>query len=329
MRLLRLAVLELSEDLPEFRKWTFSVDGVEVGTLLSWEREGRVNLLIAAQADLEELPEINVDGYLVAPDDLREKVEESIEVASNFVGVAARCLRRISSPVPYLAFVASDDSERAYLDTARGLLLPDQLISMPSYRVPIEDALKYLSNRPDGAALLAEALAQDHAVGRFREFQRFFERAFACDAKKLAKQLASFLAGSSGGFTDSEIKGWIVTMRGRTIHADKGEEFFLERDVRAVVHRMEEAAYDVLFNKAKWRCDSAERRKALQPPTGTTSAAGGIFIVKGTKPALGAQFLDAFGSYPLNLNVCLSSELTENWYCKSSSWQPEAAQDAT
>jgi hypothetical protein len=62
--------------------------------------------------------------------------------------------------------------------------------------------------RTDGLALLAEGLASDHASGRFREFMRLFERAFATDTGKLLAPLRQFL-DPRFGHTEKELATWI------------------------------------------------------------------------------------------------------------------------
>ena len=169
-------------------------------------------------------------------------------------------------------------------------------------------------------ALLAEVLTQDHAAGRFRELYRFFERAFACTETHLGKSLKEFLKGTAHHFSAAEINRWIK-LRGRTIHADRSEAFFLERDFRLISQRMEEAAYDILFNKEAWRSRSATRRMAFPIPIGTTSdACRNMFKLASAEVPIAFRFLDAFSSYFIHLEMGLT-DLPADWYHRSSNWR--------
>jgi hypothetical protein len=65
---------------------------------------------------------------------------------------------------------------------------------------------------------------------------------------------------------------------------------------------MEQAAYDVLFNKADWRTRTAKRRDIWKPVAGTTGPdSPDYFITRGLGAKLGATILDPFRAYPLCL----------------------------
>jgi hypothetical protein len=75
---------------------------------------------------------------------------------------------------------------------------------------------------------------------------------------------------------------------------------------------MQEAAYDVLFNKAHWRSPSTERRDCLRPLAGTTDLNNGLFVTQGAKSTIIGAIEDGFG-YPLDLSASLTS-LPAGWW---------------
>jgi hypothetical protein len=182
------------------------------------------------------------------------------------------------------------------------------------FRIKLDkDILDSLKDRLDGVALLAEALSHTHPMGMFHEFLRFFERAFARSSSRPAKPLAQFLAESRRGYTQEEIQRWVVELRHPATHADRRPSFALESDIRPVIRRMKQAAYDVLFNKAKWQDSTTERRKIMVPPAGIASKSHDIYIVKGTAGIdLQFQLLDGFYSYPLDEAILVGSLITRS-----------------
>lgn len=165
-----------------------------------------------------------------------------------------------------------------------------------------EDVVDALSDRMEGVALLAEALNTESVLGRYLEFLRMFESAFSRKVGSLGRYLAPFLTDAScpHGFTKREVLVWIEA-RPRAAHADRRPEILLEADVRPWIHRIEEAAYDVLLNKAEWRCPSPIRRDLWRPRAGSLDQNSGVFITKGREAVLSTQALDGFRAYPLML----------------------------
>jgi hypothetical protein len=163
----------------------------------------------------------------------------------------------------------------------------------------------------DGIALLAEGLDHGNALGRYKEFIRLLEQAFASKAGPgLTQFLVPFLTDSEcpHGFAKREIHTW-VDARPKAAHADHRPTFLLEGDVRPWINRMEEAAYDVLLNKAEWRAPSSDRRDVWRPVTGSMDGSSGIFVSLGAAASLSMQVLDGFRSYPLLLAGPLESAL--------------------
>jgi hypothetical protein len=161
-------------------------------------------------------------------------------------------------------------------------------------------------------ALLAEALSQDHAGGRFRDLVRVFERAFRQTGETLRYSLSRFLDGTVFAYTEKEVQHWI-RIRNRVSHADQGSHVLLEKDVAWLVHRVEQAAYDVLLNKTTWKNKNTDRRSVWKPVAGTMSPNGDRFMTRGQAATLLYHVYDPFRCFPLDLAVALK-EYPETWW---------------
>jgi hypothetical protein len=248
------------------------------------------------------------------PDKQRAAAERAIEVAANLVSVAQGCRRHIASVWPLVIFIATGDEGRNWLADRAGLQHRRlQGKSRTAEQMDLDASiLNELRDRDHGVALPVEALSHDHAMGRFHEFMRLFERAFAQRAKKLAAPLGEFLS-SRFGCRESELQRWFEELRDPATHADVRAEFLLEADVRPVIDRVEQAAFDVLLNKATWRDPSTTRREVWTPPAGTTVASGGAFIVQGTRPVTQGMLLDEYGAFPMDLGGAITPRPGKWW----------------
>jgi hypothetical protein len=175
-----------------------------------------------------------------------------------------------------------------------------------------------LLDRLDGLELCAEAQAQSSATGKFREFVRLFERAFNERSKKsLIGPLSDFLAPNGQGFTESEVKNWIEMIRHPLTHAAQRGRYLVEADAFPFIQRVEQAAYDVLLNKAEWRKRSVTRRGLWTPEAGTADPTSGIFLTKGKGATIQFQPFDALGGFPADLSAALTT-IPETWWPKLS-----------
>jgi hypothetical protein len=276
----------------------------EVRTLVSEDRNGELRTLAAAGVHLRYRPKLTASRLVVVPDDARRAAERALEIVANTVAVAGRCRREIASPFPWVAFEAKDDAARRWLEAAEGIHALDHIVDVPNLTgdpVGFDDAaiMDGLTDRWDGVALLAEAFAHTHPTGRLHELLRVFERAFALPVRKLAKPLGDFIHPRYG-YTTEELEAWL-DLRDSATHADVRREFVLEAEVRPVLRRMEQAAVDVLFNKAVWRNPDSDRREAWRPTAWTKSQSGKGVAHLGTKGGIEAQLFDQFGAYPTDL----------------------------
>jgi len=313
MKLVRLALVDFTlapENLPT---WNVETESVTVEARPARGSDGQELLLFIAQTELAELPMSDSHKMIHIPEADRRRAEEVIELLANLYAITTRCQRSISSPHPCVYLIAVDDDERTWLGERVAVRVNQggspNVVSTPDFNSELAAAL---SDRNDGVALLAEALSHSHPTGKFHEFMRVFERAFALGPYRLIDPLAAFLEPGPFGYTHQEVLQWIE-LRQPATHADRRAEFVLEADVRPVIDRLEQAAYDVLLNKRDWRNPGVDRRRFWKP-TGGTRGAGQMFIVQGTTPSIRFQILDSFGTYPLNLNASGVPNLPAEWW---------------
>lgn len=314
--LLRLAVVEFRPKLSNWREWSIEQDGIEVAPLRVWDEEdGETRMLVSASQVLDYRPKVSGDNEVVVPDKQRAAAEAAVEMAANLIAVSQGCRRHISSPWPPVVFVATGDDGRSWLESKAGVKHErlKRRVTAPE-RLDLDDsALNELQDRLDGVKLLVEALAHDHATGRYHELIRLFERAFKLRPGQLTDPVSAFLH-SRFGYTSDEVRGWFETHRDPATHADQREEFSVEGDLRPVVDRMEQAALDVLFNKDRWRDDSTDRRAVWTPRAGTEGPDGDVFVMQGSlPPALEGQLIDEFGCFPMNLDAVIIPT-PEKWW---------------
>ncbi|MGO9321730.1 MAG: hypothetical protein ACLQBY_13140 [Solirubrobacteraceae bacterium] len=262
-------------------------------------------MLVCADVALNALPDVDGQGRLYVPESERRAAEAAIEATANLMSLTSGCGRSISSPSLALAFRAEDDEDKRFISTLTAVDGADKGIAFGRLSVYVEEAvLASLADRDDGVALLAEALTQSHPAGRFRELLRVFEQGFAESADRLVLPLADFLALRPRlGFSKTEVKRWVIRLRGPATHADRHAPV-LEADLRGVVDRMLLAAYEVLLNKESWHRSDLSRRELWTPTTGPLDEHGAWFVMQHrTEAPLQAQLYDPYGAYPLNLGA--------------------------
>ena len=290
------------------------IGDVDVSPVSAYESAESLKLLVGAATELEYRPKVTSDGEVVVPVKQRVAAERAIELSANLVAVAQGCRRHIASPWPPVIFIATGDEGRSWLAEKAGIQHKRlQGKSRTAERIDLDaSVLNKLDDREDGVALLVEALSHDHAMGRFHEFIRVFERAFARPAQTLTSPLNEFLLPRFG-YSEAEVGRWFEELRDPATHADVRKEFLLEADVRPVIDRMEQAAFDVLLNKQTWRDPSTNRREVWTPTAGSTNARGGAFIVQGTTPITYGTILDEYGAFPMDLSGVIADRPPTWW----------------
>jgi len=179
-------------------------------------------------------------------------------------------LRTILSPHPSVALLPEGDNERKWIEESTGIISKRSAVPDAIFRIELnEKMLECLSDRLDGVALLAEMLSHTHSTGKYHELIRFFECAFQLSPTKMDKKLSQFLRKSGLGYDRDEVKTWLE-IRNAATHADRKNDknFVVELDVTKFIPRMEQAAYDVLLNKVKWRDRSQDKEGYLETTYG-------------------------------------------------------------
>ena len=317
MKLLRLALLHFDPFPENWLSFTMNIGGVYLRTIPPRCNKEEQRVCVGAEVDLQDKPKLTQKNQIVIPGPARRQAEQAIEAAASMIAVAENCAHSISSPTPCAALKPENDQEQEFLEGTDGIALDHRGIPSVRYKISKDLMVQAFEDRLDGVALLAEALSQEHATGRFHEFIRLFERAFKLSSDKLVEALTEYLSGAGLGYTKEEVKKFAKDLRDPATHADgKYQAYFvLQSDVRPVIRRMEQAAYDVLLNKADWHNPTTKRKTVWSPPAGTSSAGADIFIVQGKDIELHFQILDEFGAYPLDLGAGVS-KMPDGWWSK-------------
>jgi hypothetical protein len=303
MRLVRLAWLELTLPVAELDGIDFYHDEVLVKTGSSTEPNEPQWRLLLAEVPLESWP-VEVDRLLRIPEDARVRAEEALAAVSDALSVLSGSQRKLLSPSGLaVAFAADNAQEKTWLASQSGIKGASVGVVRTAFSPRLDmSVLQHLSDREDGVALLAEALAQRHSAGRFRELLRIFERGFATSSNRLVPLLADFLKTRPAlGYSKTEVKRWILRLRGPAVHADRHAAFMNSREVADVVDRMLLASYEVLLNKRFWRSQSSDRRDIWTPIYGPLDPHGlTTFGAAGEKGALAGHLFDQFGAFPVS-----------------------------
>jgi hypothetical protein len=330
MKLLRIVTMHFSPAPEGWSSWEIRLGDVTVSTIpvgKSPPSQGKLRLLVRAEIGIQ-FPEVDGEGYVNLPEKERRQCEAALENISDIIAVFGRCSRSISSASPCAALVTDELDERKRLDATRGIRSQRSAISRGHhFQIPVSrDLISGLQDRRVGAALLAEALSHQRESGRYREFVRFFESAFALPFSQIEKKLVQFL-NPVFGYTRREIAEWIQ-MRHPLTHADgkKTDYILVDADFRKISHRMEQAALDVLFNKVDWHNSSRSRRNLWIPIAATTSCEGNSLMRQGSQLTSKFQFLDDFNIFPMDLEAFIQTP-PDSWWCKFGGMDPEGQSD--
>lgn len=316
MKILRLALLYFDPFPERWLSFTMDIKDVHLGTIHPWSNVTKKRVGVVAEANLHKV-ELSNKNQVIIPAAERRNAEQAIEVAASMIAVSENCTHSISSPSPCIALKPENDKEREFLNRTKSIAVDFQNRAIPKGRYKVGEDLmaQAFEDRLDGVTLLAEALSQEHPTGRFHEFIRLFERAFKLSSFDLIEALTDYLSSAELGYTIDEIKMWIKDLRDPATHADGKykTQFVLQSDIRPVIARIEQAAYDVLLNKLAWHDPSTKRKHLWTPSAGASSAGADVFIVQGKDVELTFTLLDEFGAYPLNLDAFVSSMPGEWW----------------
>jgi hypothetical protein len=311
-----VATVNIKELMEESHRWQVTLGEIDVRTLGFFPDEERSILVVTAETRLSELPSVNDDDQVVVPFETCRELEAAIELIANALSITQRARRVVSSAAPSVALIAESDDERGWLSKRSSFAYPTHApaATLPhvTAKCDVLELLPNLMDRQDGAALLSEALSDEHASGRFKEFIRFFERAFRATSKALVDPLTSYLSQAPYGYTAEEVRNWLIDVRHPLIHADKRRDFLVEADVRPLLPRVEQAAYDTLLNKEIWRSKDTSRRPLWIPDAFNTPT--GAVIKQHSTPTVHGQIFDGLGVYPLNLKATITNPPRDWWH---------------
>jgi hypothetical protein len=161
MKLVRFATLYLERKVELDDNLCFESETTSVHVQDASHGGEGARLLLQAVVGLDAWPEVDSSGVVVVPEQPRKEAERGIEVVGNLLSVLNHSSRRISSPRPFVALGLEDSRE---IQWVAGLTcfqgnhsgIPQTSFCLP----PSAEHLEALSDRLDGVALLAEALAQ-------------------------------------------------------------------------------------------------------------------------------------------------------------------------
>lgn len=231
MILVRLALITARQIPDRWRETGMEIDGMRMTPAGCAEREKEQSLMVYGEVGLNHKPKITGTQLVVIPKPERSKLEGALERYANVLAVSEGMKRKISSPSPCVALVPEDDGDMQLLASASGILREGNSAVPDTARTfDYASNADAIADRLDGVALLAEALSQDHAGGRFRDLVRVFERAFRQTGETLRYSLSRFLDGTVFDYTEDEVKYWI-RIRDRVSHADRRSQVLLEKDV--------------------------------------------------------------------------------------------------
>lgn len=295
--------------------------GLEVRPLqVSGRRAGGktvARVVLAAEAQLgDELPTLTEDGLLIIPSAPREAAEAVLRLTADVIAVAEGCARTISSPTPSVGLRAESPAEIELLERATAICASGTVRLLRAWHPIDRNAIGQIADRPDGAALMAEALSARSALGAIVGYIRLFERAFRTRQNSLIDALASFMATSSFGYSRDELAHVVKELRKAAVHGARNEELAFETEAASMIARVEHIAYDVLFNKAEWRTPSAERRDVWRPPVGVQPG-GTPVLTQGREASMTFQLLDEFDVFPVDLSGA-EDAMPSGWWSRMS-----------
>jgi hypothetical protein len=316
MKLHRLAVIYLDQKVEGIGQFSGKSGKAEFLCYeVTNENDSTSKIAIAASVQLTDL-QLDDELLLIIPEKERKECEAAIETIANLIALAHGASRKIASVDPLIALSKLSKKSSQLLSGCKGIRGNVVARHIGDMRFDLYDRVltRALASREEGVAILAEALATTHSLSRFREFVRLFELAFARPFTDIRKSLTVFLNSGQTKFTREEIDRW-VDLRHPSTHADKQKtkKVALEGDVAPFIPRMEQAAYDVLFNKKTWHTHDTNRRKRFSPKVSTAGTKGVPTLKKGNSARVTMQFLDCFGAYPMGFTT-LNKRPSDWWY---------------
>lgn len=267
-------------------------------------------------------------------DEARAATERALSEMAGILGVLSEHPWSLVSPRPYIWLSGENAEEETLLSSTRRVVLPSQDPEHPLLGAglgrPIPLA-QLLEDRPDGVLLLGAAVRAGSGIAKIHELFRVLENGFSRAGRSLIDPLTEFLQSYPEwdlGYTREEVRFWVEELRHPATHADlsHSKRILYDSDVDRHLFRIEQAAYDVLFNKLRWnRADTKRQLRwaftAASLPDGGSLVSPGAFM-RTSSP------LDHFGAFPLRETYRLNIEdsgsrvgLWADWYFSEEDWK--------
>jgi hypothetical protein len=311
MKLIRNIIVTYGSRVDEFEPFdcNLEVGGYtsSIKSLSIWDDDPPIEVLLSGIIKLDDHPKVK-EGVIQIPEEPRKILESYLEYIANTKALVSSARRKLFSPLPTVAFVPENEGDEKFLSDNT---FPDQLnqksqmVANPELEMD-KKLINELTDRGDGVMLIAEALSCSHATGAFHEYMRLFERAFKKANRDLIDPLQEFLNKSKYNVKPKEAKNWISDFRHPSIHADERDYFHIESDIRPIIGRVKQAAFDVLLNKENWRSDDTERRSFWDPEGFINDSEGESLTVEYEgNSTMSVNFewpitFDLFEAYPLH-----------------------------
>jgi len=229
------------------------------------------NFIMSAEISLKYPPKISKENIVFFPEFETKELGKAFSFYANLISVAEVCKVSLSSPTPSSGFIPENEKELKFLDDTKGF--EHKIHLHPNFSGKFFEAIhkNQLLDRVEAVAFLATANAQKEPLGKFHEYIRLFENAFSVSKTELSELLFTFLSKNTDfDYEQDEIKNWMVETRDGATHADQRKKFVFSSDLNKDIDRIQQAAYDVLFNKAKWYDKYTSRRELLEFNQGIT-----------------------------------------------------------
>ncbi len=317
MKLIKILLIEFEDRISNLKSLDYNKRSIYSRINNSVSINGKEsNILITEKKGIEYL--IEKDNITISiSNNIIKEIEEVAEEFINFISLSKNTGRKISASKPSIFLEPENNLDIMNLSIARNMKF-ENISNIASARTDFKFDLDFckenLQDRIDGVQILAEANSTNHLSGKFHEYIRFFERAFKRENSGLTEPLSKFLSSNKNlGYSKKEIEKWIND-RNRSVHANDKSGYLIERDVIKFIDRIEQASYDILFNKLEWGNKSIRRRNLFKFREGTDSDMNNLFIPPSTTSNIMMSFLDETKSYPQNISFEVYKSIPKNWW---------------
>jgi hypothetical protein len=275
---------------------------------------------ILLHAETSTAYEVVHPAQIRLPDAPREAAERALSEMGGVLGLLSEAPWTLSSPRPYLMVSAESDEERETLRATKRIVLPPWRPAPAMHGQGLRQPLnvsQLLSDRPDGVLLLGAATGAGRGVAKLHELFRVFENGFGTAGGTLLGPLTTFLQSYPDWdleYSRDEVRHWSFELRHPATHADLkwSTRIAYDSDVERYLYRIEQAAYDVLFNKENW--NRSDCRRLMRWAFSAAQRLDGETIVTDSARLRTSASMDHFGSFPLAEGILLHTDhLDENW----------------